>query len=139
MNTTARIASVAIIAISSLLVGMRLSPQDAAKNANATERYEAAQLVLKQAAEARENGMQVSWARAAEVDTAALWSRRSADAAVDAGAMSARDAFAKHLERMETLMHLAKERFAAGQTSAMDVAVARFHVADAKTLLERAK
>ena len=140
MNTTARIATLATVAISSLLVGMRLSPQDAAKpSANATERYEAVQLVMKRAADAREQGMQLPWERAAEVDTRVLWSRRVADAAVDAGAMSAREAYGKHLERLEAELRMTKELVTAGRNSEVDVALVRFHVAEAKLLLERAK
>lgn len=140
MNTTARIASVATLAISCLLVGMRLSPQDAAKpSASATERYEAVQLVMNHAAEARKHGLQLPWERAAEVETRVLWSRRFAEAAVEAGAMAARDAYAKHLERLEAELRSTKELVAAGRNSEVDVALVRFHVAEAKLLLERAK
>jgi hypothetical protein len=140
MHTIARIASLATVAIASLLVGMRLAPQDAAKpNANVTERYEAVQLLMKRAGEAREHGLQLPWEQAAEIETRVLWSRRFAEAAVEARAMSARDAYGKHLELLEREMTVTKSLVDAGRKSEVDVALVRFHIAEAKLLLERAK
>lgn len=147
MNTTARIAGTAAIAIVSLLAGMRLSPQDPAKapqdpakpKSTAAERFEAAQAIMKQAEDARVSSVQVPWERAAEVDTRVLWSRRFAEAAIDAGEAKARDAYAKHLERTETLFRESKELYEAGRRTGIDVALLRFHVAEAKALVERAK
>jgi len=140
MSPTSRIAGLATVSIASLFAGMRLSPQDPAKpNANVTERYEAVQLVMKRAAEARELVLHVPWQQAAEIDTRVLWSRRFAEAAIDAGALSARDAYSKHLEWIEDELRATKGLVAAGRNSEIDVALVRYHVAEAKALLERTK
>jgi len=139
MHHVARVVAVAAVAVCSLLLGMRLQPQEPAAKSNAAERHEAVQLIMKQAGAAREHGLLVPWERAAEIETRVLWSRRLADAAVDAGAQPAREAYTQHVARTEVLLREAKELLDAGRSSVIDVALARYHVADAKALLERAK
>lgn len=139
MHPIARIVRVAAVVASALLLGMRQAPQDGAPKTTAAERHEAAKEIEKLAAQAREQGFAAPWEAAAQMETRVLWSRRFAEAAVDAGAAKARDAFAQHVARVEAMLSDAKQRFDAGGTSAIDVALARYHVADAKLLAERVK
>ena len=111
------------------IVAGALIPQDPDAKQLAVERYEAAQQVW--------GHLEKSWETAAEVDTRALWSRRLAEAAAESGAVPARDAFAQHLARMQEMIVVVKARQEAGRSSAADLAVVEFHVAEAKLLAKR--
>jgi hypothetical protein len=139
MRHVTRIVATAAIAVSSLLLGMRLSPQDPPAKSLAAERYDAVNTVMKRAADAQERFLTMPWERAAELETRVLWSRRLAEAAVDAGAAPARDAYAQHVARIEAMLVVEKDLQQVGRRSDVDIALVRFHAAEAKMLLERAK
>jgi hypothetical protein len=139
MRHVTRIVATAAVAVSSLLLGMRLSPQDAPAKSLAAERYDAVSTVMKRATDAQEYSLTPPWERAAELETRVLWSRRLAEAAVDASAAPARDAYAQHVARIEAMLAVEKHLQQAGRASDVDIALVRFHVAEAKGLLERAK
>lgn len=127
MNRGPRWLAVAGLAGACFLLGMRLSPQDSAAKAIATERYEAA----KQAwdyftSSGREFDL--------DAETRARWSRRLAEAAAESGALPARDAFAQHLGRMEKGTQTTQSLFDVGRGSSVEVDVMRFHLAEAKAL-----
>lgn len=101
-------------------------PQDPAAKQLASERFEAASTVWKHLRQdLQASGPTVS-------DALAAWSGRMAEAAVDAGLASPKDARAQHLARMESLFESTKELYDAGRRTVVDVDALRFHVADAK-------
>ena len=110
-----------------LLLGMRLSPQDSAAKAIATDRYEAAKEAW---ALLTDPIIQVT----DDCETRVLWSRRLAEAAAECGALPARDAFAQHLVHVEELMRTTKILADAFRRPAFDVPIVRFHLAEAKGL-----
>ena len=130
-SSLSRMAIGAVVSLGSLgLVAAVLAPQDPDARQLATERYEAARAVWEHVAKK-------PWETTAECDTRALWSRRLAEAAAESGAVPTRDAFAQHVARMEEMLVAAKTLFEAGRSSVVDVAVAQFHVAEAKSLAKR--
>jgi outer membrane protein TolC len=68
-----------------------------------------------------------------------LWSRRLAEASVEAGAKTGRDAYRAHVERVQKLAKNTEALLNAGRGWSADVVAMRFHLAEAKLLLERAK
>jgi len=73
-----------------------------------------------------------------EDDASIRWSLRLAEAAVAAGVQPASRAYADHVQRMEKQAAGVEAQAKMGRRSALEVAVARYFLADARVLLERA-
>ena len=124
---------VAVAAACMLPVLCPLSPQSqepAAKSA-VVQRYEAVKEIWQLA-----DDLHRFPAEDAEQERMVTWSRRLADAAVAAKVLSARDALAQHLARLEKLLADVQVLSQAGRRSQADLASIKFHVADARLALE---
>lgn len=105
-------------------------PQDPRANQLAAERHEAARQVWQNRVQKR------AWETIEECETRVSWSRRLAEAAAQSGAMPARDAFAAHVARVEEMMDVVEELQKAGRRDADDVALVRFHLAEARAMVK---
>ena len=105
-------------------------PQHPPVKQRATERYNAAKTVWE-----RLSGQ--PWESLQDCDSGATWSRRLAESAADAGALTAREAFTQHLTRMQDILATTKELYRAHRRTAAGVAALEYHVAEARSLVPR--
>jgi hypothetical protein len=104
----------------------------------ALARYEAAQAVWDLASNKLKMGREDFGGETATADEARfLWSDRLAAASVTAGVLSAVDAYAQHVARMEEHAELTEVLQRGGRRSERDVAAMKYFVADARVQLER--
>jgi hypothetical protein len=68
-----------------------------------------------------------------------VWSRRLAEAAVQANAVSPEEAFGQHLTRMRELMEKTQGLAKVSLRSVFDVAAVQYYLAEARALVERSK
>ena len=66
-----------------------------------------------------------------------LWSRRLAEASAESGASTDRASYGEHLARLTKQMQSTKVLHDVDRVSAIEVAVMRYHVAEARVLVER--
>ena len=99
----------------------------------AVERHAAAKQLMAVAAQLEQQGR--GWMKPdADLEARVLWSHRLAKAALAVGHKPDIDA---HVERMTTILAQTKSLFAAGRRSDVDVAMCRYHLADAQLLAEQ--
>ena len=100
---------------------------------HALERYAAAKQLMAHAALLEQQGR--GWVGPdAGLQARVLWSQRLAKAALAVGQKKEVDA---HVEYMTTILAQTKSLFAAGRRSGVDVAMCRYHLADAQLLAEQ--
>lgn len=98
-------------------------------------RYEAAKGVLDEAERLRQSGRSIPIST--EVELSMTWSRRLAEAACAAG-VSHGEAMRQHLARTEQLLSDTQVLYDWGRCGSYEVAVARFHVAEARVMVASA-
>jgi hypothetical protein len=79
-------------------------------------------------------GPKTNWQTPEECETWVSWSRRLAEAAADSGAMPRQQAFAEHVARLQGVLTTTQDLYEAGRRTVVDIAIVRFHLAEAKAL-----
>ena len=102
----------------------------------ASEQYDAAKGVLDAAMKQQEVG---NSNLTSEQEPYCAWSRRLAETAVQANALSPDVAFAQHQTRMTELMEQTKRRAAAGMVTVLEQAIVKYYLAEARVLAERSR
>jgi hypothetical protein len=130
-----RLLAPCVLALATFLGHSQQASKEEASSA-VTARYKAASEILGivEAQRSRGDGD----AQFPEEDASIRWSLRLAEAAVAAGAQPASQAYADHVQRMEKQVAAVEAQAKMGRRSALEVAVARYFLADARVLLERA-